>query len=173
MNVKLCSLFLLPAILLAPVASVYADENSGLSDDQKGAISQSCSTIKQTLKTLQRSDSRTRSFLGASYETFLSSYITPLNISIVRAGQSDVTISALNASLIEKRQNFVAEFTNYSQSLDELIDIDCQNDPERFYQKLVDTRKGRTQLESTVEAIRTNLVNHYTAVKKFQEQMDE
>ena len=166
------SLFLLPAILLLPTASVYADEPT-LSDEQKGAISQSCSTMKQTLKTLQRSDSRTRSFLGASYETFLSRYITPLNISIVKAGFSDVTISALNANLIEKRQNFVSEFTSYSQSLDSLINTDCQSDPESFYRKLVDTRNKRSELESTVKAIRTNLVNHYTAVKKFQEQLND
>lgn len=168
---KKCWLFLVSVLLLAPAASVYADEG-GLSDEQKGAISQSCGTIKQTLKTLQRTDSRTRSFLGASYETFLSSYITPLNISIVKAGRSDVTISALNANLIEKRQNFVSEFTSYSQSLDALINIDCQNDPESFYEKLKDTREKRTKLEATVKAIRTNLVNHYTAVKKFQEQLD-
>ena len=148
---------------------VYAEE---LSEEQKGAISQSCNTIKQTLKTVQKADSRTRSFLGAKYETFISDYVSPMNVRLTKEGRPNATITSLYSNLLGMRQDFVSQFTDYSRGLEELINIDCQGKPEEFYRKLKETRKKRAELKGTVKSIRTNLVNHYTAVKKVEEGLD-
>ena len=150
--------------------NVYAADE--LSEDQKGAISQSCNTIKQTLKTVQKADSRTRAFLGAKYETFVSDFISPMNIRLTKEGKPNATITSLYSSILGLRQDFVAQFTSYSQDLEELISVDCQGKPEEFYKKLKETRQKRATLKGTVKSIRTNLVNHYTAVKKVEEGLD-
>ena len=150
---------------------VFAEE-SKLSDEQRGAISQSCNTIKQTLKTVQKADSRTRAFLGAKYETFISDYVSPMNIRLTKEGRPNATITSLYSNVLGMRQDFVAQFTSYSQELEELININCQEKPEEFYQKLKETRQKRMALKATVKSIRTNLVNHYTAVKKVEEGLD-
>jgi len=142
-----------------------------LSDDQKGVISQSCSTIKQSLNTLQRTDSRTRSYLGSAYQTLISDYITPLNVNLARNANPSATISALHSNILNTREEFIQQFTDYSKSFEELLQIDCQTQPEDFYEKLVETRKKRTALASIVRTMHDYLENHYTAVEALEEDL--
>ncbi|MBR1795726.1 hypothetical protein IJ765_00495 [Candidatus Saccharibacteria bacterium] len=142
-----------------------------LSDEQRGAISTNCDSLKSTLKNLQRVDSRTRSFLGAAYDKFLSSYISPLSLRMVANNRLSTSLTGIHSGILNSREVFVAQFTSYSQSFEELLQVDCKTQPEEFYRKLVATRKKRTMLESTVTSLRSALGNHYTAVEKFRSEM--
>lgn len=137
-----------------------------LSDDQRGAITGGCATIKQSLKQLQKTDARSRSYLGSVYETILSSYVTPLDLRLISAGQPNASLTNLHSNLIETRKDFVAQYTAYSQSLDDLIGTDCYNHPEDFYDKLSETRKKRAELSATTTNFRNLLSEHLTAVRK-------
>ena len=158
------TLVLLTLIFCAPKAS--ADEVTVLSDAQKGAISQNCESLKSTLRNLQRVDSRTRSFLGSAYDKFLGSYITPLSIRMVSNNRPSTSLTGIHSGILNSKEVFAAQFTDYSKSFDDLLNSDCKKQPEDFYKKLVITRKKRTMLESTVTSLRSALGNHYTAVEK-------
>ena len=59
-------------------ASAYADEEKqavGITDEQRSVIINHCDTIKDNLKSLQRTDSRARVYLGRYYETILTDFI--------------------------------------------------------------------------------------------------
>ena len=154
-------LFLLTTPIFAPKVSAI-----NLSEDQRGAISQHCATTKQSLRTLQRTDARTRSYLGSAYEELLTHYITPLNLRLINSGQPNANLTTIHSEIIETRQRFISEYTTYSQALEDLIATDCQSRPDDFYDKLIDTRKKRAQLSTTTTNLRNLLSEHLTAVRR-------
>lgn len=163
------------AIVIAMSANfpVFAEGSTTLDDNQIGAISQNCATIKQSLRALQRADARTRSYLGSAYERVLSDFITPMDLRLINVNQPNATLTTIHSDIIEARQNFVRDYTIYSQKLEELITHDCQNDPQNFYHTLTDTRAKRSALEKSTEKIRRLFSDHLTAVKKLQNSLGD
>ena len=157
-----------PAVVVAVIFATasLAVNTYALTEDQEAEISQSCQTIKQNLKSLQRADSRTRSYLGSLYQTFLTNYISPLNLNLVKNNHPSATITALYSDYLAARQDFATKFTTYSQNFEELLLIDCRKNPDDFYEKLNQTREERTKLHSAVKKLRTILGNQYTATDK-------
>ena len=160
------------SISFAGGASVFAD-SSILDNDQIGAISQNCASIKQSLRALQRTDARTRSYLGSAYEKTLSDYITPMDLRLINVGQPNAALTTIHSDIIAARQEFVHDYTVYSQKLEELITHDCQNDPQNFYHTLEDTRSKRATVEKSTDKIRRLLGEHLTAVKKIENNLGE
>ena len=139
---------------------------SAISEEKSASVSQNCASIKQSLKTLQRTDARTRAYLGSAYETVLSNYIAPLNLRLINTNQPSASLTDLHSTIITVRQDFNREYTEYSQSLEELIAIDCYTAPEDFYNKLAETRKKRATLSATTTSLRNLFSEHLTAVRK-------
>lgn len=161
-KVLILSLACLAVFSLVP-KTAFAEET--LSKEQTGAISQSCDSIKQSLKKLQKADTKTRSFLGGIYEDFLTDFISPLNLRLVKNDLPSPTLTELHSSLISKRQDFAKKFTLYAQNLETLLNTDCQKNPAEFYAKLQETRKSRNNLEQATEAFRMLLEKHQNAVQ--------
>lgn len=135
--------------LLLTIFSAAPSFATELSSEQKGAISQNCNSIKTSLSALQKSDSKTRVLLGASYQTVLTNFLTPLNIRLIKANLSDATLSTTQANIASEWTAFQDQFTKYSQSLEALINTDCKSHPEVFYEKLEATRSARKSLNKT------------------------
>ena len=148
--------------------SVFADD-AILDQNQAGAISQNCASIKQSLRALQRTDARTRAYLGAAYEKALSDFITPMDLRLINISKPNANLTTIHSNVIEARQEFVHDYTSYSQKLEELITHDCQNDPQNFYHTLLDTRAKREKLQYSTEKIRKLLSDHLSAVKKLEQ----
>lgn len=160
-------------VALSLLVVVYGGEVGALSEDKESEITQSCATIKESLKKLQRSDSKTRSYLGATYQTLLSSYIQPLNMNLVKNGQPSGTIAELYSDILEERKKFGDTFTSYSLEFEELLLVDCRADAEGFYNKLGEVREKRKALEASTKNLRTLLENQYTAVKELKREYDD
>lgn len=158
-------------LVISLVAVVLVSPVSALSEEQTSEISQSCSTIKQHLKNLQLADSRTRSSLGTAYQDFLVSYITPLNVNLVKNNRPSTTISGIYSDILDTRAKFNSRFTTYSQIFEQLLAMDCQKEPENFYAKIEEAREARGKLESSAKKMRSLLGNHYTAVQKLEESL--
>ena len=162
-RVLILNLITLSALVALPVKA--DDFLPVLSKEQSGAISQSCDSIKQSLKKLQKVDTKTRSYLGSIYEEFITDLISPLNLRLTRNNMPNTALTTLHSDLILKRQDFAQKFTLYEQSFENLLNADCQNDPEDFYRKLQETRKARNTLEQATEAFRMLLEKHQNAVQ--------
>lgn len=137
-----------------------------ISESQSGAIVQNCASIKQSLRALQRTDARSRSYLGSAYETLLSKFITPLNLRLISTNQPNANLTTIHSNIIETRKNFINEYTTYSQALEDLISADCYKHPEDFYDKLQDTKRKRANLSGTTTTLRNFLSEYLTAVRK-------
>ena len=139
---------------------------SALSPEQSSDLVQNCAQIKQSLHTLQRADARSRSYLGSAYETILTHFIAPLNLRLININQPNANLTTIHSSIIETRQNFVSEYTTYSQALEDLIASDCYSHPEEFFIKLQDTRRKRANLSATTTTLRNLLSEYLTGVRK-------
>lgn len=137
-------------------AKVFAEgeEEPIITDIQKNTIVDHCDTIKDSLKSLQRVDSRTRVYLGRYYETILTNFITPLNLRLVENNISNSALLDNQTNFAAKRTNFVNDFITYQQALEELVNINCKNEPERFYEKLIVVREKRKAVNKDVTKLR-------------------
>ena len=137
---------------------VYADEEKTnetvLSDYQKTTIIDHCDTIKDSLKSLQRVDSRTRVYLGRYYETILSNFITPLNLRLVENNISDTRLIENQTNFANRRTRFVNDFIVYQQALEEVLKVDCKNEPVKFYEKLASAREKRKVVNRDVSRLK-------------------
>lgn len=152
-------------IVLSLASSIFPSTASALTDLQNGAISQNCASIQSSLKSLQKADSRTRVLLGSTYQTLFTNFITPLNLRLVRHSQPNSDLIEIQSDFTELRTKFSKNFIKYSQSLEQLISIDCKNEPEKFYQTLSQTRKLRAKVQDSVQKIHQLLSRHLSATK--------
>ena len=161
------------SIVALPALTFATEQSAKLSTDQSAKISANCSSIRQNLKNLQRSDSRARTYFGAIYETFSSKYLKPLNLRLVNNDISNPELVKLQTFFATARSNFSEDFIDYSKTLEELISIDCRLEPEIFYQKLVDARKKRALVAEDVETLNNYLVNSVKKVETLKESLNK
>lgn len=154
------------SIIVAALISTPAD---GLSEAQKSAISQNCLTIKQTLSQLQKVDSRTRTYLGTTYETIANKFITPLNLRLVNNYRP--ILSNIQSDFMSAQNKFRDAYTEYMREMEGLIGVDCQNNPEEFYTRLVAVRDKRAKLRSSTETMSKLANDQYKSAKKLQESL--
>lgn len=150
--------------LMALVLGVVCPQRpvSALSDEQRGAISQNCATIKQSLEQLQRADSRTRTYLGTTYETLANKFIIPLNLRLVK---NNLPTLSIQADFTLGQTSFKDSYTDYMKSFGELLGVDCKTDPEDFYQKLEVTRTKREILHNNVQNLNQLVNKQYQSVQ--------
>ncbi len=159
---KLAKWLILWAIVSFVLVALFSTPVEGLSERQQGAISQNCSTIQQSLSQLQKIDSRTRTYLGTTYETIANRFIIPLNLRLVKNNQP--TLSGIQTEFTLEQAKFRDAYTDYMRELESLIVCDCKNHPDEFYQKLVTTREKRAILRTTTEKLSTLSSQQYSAV---------
>lgn len=159
---KLAKWLILWAIVSFVLVALFSTPVEGLSERQQGAISQNCSTIQQSLSQLQKIDSRTRTYLGTTYETIANRFIIPLNLRLVKNNRP--TLSEIQTEFTLEQAKFRDAYTDYMRELESLIVCDCKNHPDEFYQKLVTTREKRTVLRATTEKLSMLSSQQYSAV---------
>lgn len=173
------ALAFVPLFCVAKNTTVYAEEDptpsesESLSDAKLGYLSQYCETIKQNLKRLAVSDSKTRTYFGGVYEILSSKFITPLNVRLIKNDYSLSEFVELQSSFASSRSKFSADFIDYSKSLEELTVFDCKTNPGEFYSKLEKTRKKRESLRKDLKTLDSLLDAHVDLVKNLKGGLNE
>ena len=134
---------------------VHAEgEEVQITNEQRSVIMDHCDTIKDNLKSLQRTDSRARVYLGRYYETILTNFITPLNLRLVENNISNTKLLENQTNFVAKRTDFTNDYIIYQQALEELVNVDCKAEPEKFYEKLLVAREKRKIVNKDVSKLR-------------------
>ncbi|MBQ9019996.1 hypothetical protein IJ096_01600, partial [Candidatus Saccharibacteria bacterium] len=133
------------------------------------AIKDNCTSIKQTLRSVQHVDSRTRVYLGQIYQIVLVNYMTPLNLRLVKNNQPNASLATLQTNFTSARDEAAQKFITYSQSLEELLLVDCSKDPEKFYNTLTTTRQKRSELSAATTKVSKILNDHVATVTKIKD----
>lgn len=162
--------FLAPFLLSASLSLIIAPFASAtqLSEEQTGHLSMNCSSIKIQLKSLQKTDSKLRVYLGSKYEIVLSNFMTNLNLRLIKDDYADQELAGLQTTFSSERERFKADFTAYSQALESLIGIDCQSEPQKFYDQLETVRLKRADVQASCDRMREVIDWHRTAVVRLQ-----
>ena len=160
--------FLLVFILFNSVHVSADTTKAKLNDDQRGEISMNCSSTKSGLKKLQVSDAKIRSLLGANYQTILNSYITPFNLRLVKNNQNLGDLSDLQSNFVLQKNDFNSLYITYSQQFENLLSIDCQKNPDEFYDQLIVTRESRKELNQKVEDLTKTAEKYLAEIKKIE-----
>lgn len=148
-------------MILAVVAASWVGlPVSAISEKQESAVATHCEAIKDSLKNTQRADARARVYLGGHYETILTKFVTPLNLRLVENNLSTGGLVENQTKMAKARTLFVDDYVSYQQGLEELIKIDCKENPGEFYAGLEKVRQGRKTVEKDVARIRSLIAEH-------------
>ena len=144
-KLKVLVLMVMTLFLMFSSVRVFAEGEGEpvITDTQRATIIDHCDAMKDSLKNLQRTDSRTRVYLGRYFETILTNFITPLNLRLVENNISNSALLENQTNFAERRTRFVNDFITYQQGLEELVHINCKNEPDRFYEKLQEVKDKR------------------------------
>ena len=160
-NYIILALFCQIAILSQPA--------SAITDSQSRIISENCNNIHQTLETLQKIDSRTRTYLGSYYERILSKYMIPLNAALVKNSIFNSDLADNQVRFKDAKNNFSAQFIKYQKELEDLVHYDCYADPSGFYNHLSSLRAARERVRVNTITLNSLIVEHRSLVKKLEE----
>lgn len=148
------------AFLAISVVLLGSQGAMAISKVQKDAISDYCGTIKEALKSVQKDDARVRVHLGGRYETILSKFIVPLNVRLVEQNLSNAELVENQNKYAEAKAAFTSDYVNYQQKLEELITVDCKNNPSEFYEQLGKVREKRKTVEQDVVKLKNLISRH-------------
>ena len=127
--------------------------------------------IKADLRLVQRDDAKSRVHLGTYYDDILSNYIMPLNVKLVEKNLSNAGFIDNQNEFVKTKTTFVNDFTKYQQMLEELVAMDCKNEPEKFYDELVDVRQRRKTMEQDVLKMRRLISEHISLVESMRSRL--
>ena len=137
-----------------------------ISEEQENLVSVNCSTIKSKLKKVQQLDAKVRVYLGSYYEAITTKFIIPMNVRLVENNLSTAEMVENQNKFAEARMVFSNDFVKYQQVLEELINMNCTAEPEKFYEQLVIVRQKRKIMTQDVLQIRTLLSGHVKLVRE-------
>ena len=143
-----------------------------ISKKQETAITDHCDAIREDLKNVQRTDARARVYIGGRYETILTKFVMPMNLWLVEKNMSRTDLIESQNVISETRASFVNDYVDYQQSLEQLVALDCKNESEKFYDKLVRVRQKRKKVEQDMQKMTKNLDEYKARVTKMKEATD-
>lgn len=142
--------------LALPVAAQKAE----LSPEMVEAIKDHCASAQSAVQRTQKSDLVTRTNRGRSYE-YLLSLMASLNSRIALNKLSQPRMVEVTSLLQSNFESFHNDYTSYTASVDQLLRIDCEKEPENFYKALEDVREKRASLASGTVEMR-KLIDEYS-----------
>lgn len=123
-----------------------------VSEAQSKYIVKNCKRIRETLKGIQRADTSSRTdYLPMVYDTMLGNFIIPMNTRLLKNEQENERLTKNQEEFVKAYSNFKTDFVTYSRSMEELLTIDCENDPESFYSKLEVVRTDRDYVNLDIQ----------------------
>ena len=150
--------FVVAILISAPVGAISKTEAKLVSDH--------CTVIRDNLKTLQKMDARARVYLGSYYGAILSKFITPLNVRLVENNLSNGDLVENQNDFADARALFSSDFIKYQKGLEELVGMNCKDEPEAFYDKLEIVRQKRKIMEQDVLKMREVISRHVRLVNE-------
>lgn len=116
-----------------------------------------CISIKAKLEHIYINETPIRINYGQAYEDLLNKVITPANTRLVANGYAGGEIVNLSAEFSQDLERFRLAYQKYQQQLKLVKQLDCRNQPEKFYQQLVKLREERQQINQKIVDLNSEL----------------
>ena len=162
MKKKIAAVFLAMTLMVNSTAVFAATPK--ISTEQKAAIVDHCDAIRESLRNVQRQDSRARVYYGRYYETISSKFMLPLNTRLVENNLLSDSLLNTQTKFTKLRSDFSNDFIEYQKILEELVTTDCKNEPEKFYELLETARTKRDYVNQDATDLRKTITTHVELV---------
>ncbi len=161
MNMRFISV-LLASILLISYPMTVAAQSIALSSSQIELISAYCTEAKGHLERLHSADALQRVNLGQRYENISTKLMAPLNSRIALAGHDGLDLTKTAIEFNQELTNFRKIYLKYDNQINDIIHMDCKDQPVEFYQQLEESREKRQELSDSVDKL-GELIERYQA----------
>ena len=153
------------------MAPAFAIEHRDLSDGEIGSISQNCSSIKIRLQRVQKDDAKNRVFLGSQYETIASRLMLNLNLRLVKNGMANALLAEQQTTFMSERDRFKNDFIGYSQEFETLLNMNCKDEPEKFYRQLEIVRAKRADINASMKRMKDIVLLHHQTILELRDNL--
>lgn len=169
MKKKIAAVFL-AMTLMANQAAVFA-EAPKISTEQKAAIIDHCDEIRENLRNVQHQDSRARVYYGRYYETIFSKFIVPMNMRLTENNLLSDNLLSSQTKFTNFRADFSSDYVDYQRSLEELVAVNCKEEPEKFYELLQTVREKRENVNQDAVDLRKTVETHIELVTDLEKEL--
>lgn len=147
-------------VVFGYVGAQAAADSTQLTDTELSSIQTGCSSLQQTLKQLNYSDTVMRVNQGQFYEEISSKLMAPMNSRIVLNHYDAGALVPIAANYATKLNVFRSEYTTYANALDKARGTDCTKGPQHFYDNVVSARTKRKKLHKTAGELNAMLKDY-------------
>lgn len=142
-------------------------QSVSLTDDQRSTVKAECAQIKGSLSQLHASDALLRVNRGQVYESMSSKLMAPFNARLSSSGLDNKAMTTHTTQYGSVLASFREHYISYEQKLSEALRIDCRQDPDAFYQTILDARELRNTVHGDVEKLHGIITDYGTSVNDF------
>ena len=139
--------------------------------DRLWSITNNCSNIKMNLKKLQTSDAVIRVGLGRNYEFTLNKLMINMNSRLAVNHKDAGELLSITASFSENLGYFRKNYITYDQQIDKLNVIDCQKNPQDFYDGLRLARIARGEVRFNYVKLNAIIEDYRNELEKVAERL--
>lgn len=148
------------AVLICAQPSPVRAEALVLSAEQIELMSRYCTEARGHLERLHYSDALLRVNLGQRYENISKRLMAPMNSRIALAGEDGVAMSETTVDFNEELAEFRSNYQSYDTDVDDVMGINCREQPVQFYQEIQVARQKREQVNNNVQEL-SKLIKQY------------
>ena len=94
-----------------------------------------------------------------------------LNLRLVKNNMVSAEIAEQQTTFMSERDRFKNDYIGYSQELENLINIDCKTEPQKFYNQLKKTRTKREDVDKSIKRLNEILGRHRQSIRNLREEL--
>jgi len=147
---------------------VSAQNENEVTVAQTQQIRNNCSLLKNTLNQLHVSDALLRVNMGQRYELMSTKLIDRFNS---RVSSNNLKVDQLAIASVNYKSTldiFRLDYQSYEENMVTTIKIDCQSEPNAFYNSLLTTRNKRMQVYIDVKKLNQEIDQYRSAVSQLE-----
>ena len=160
------SILLLSFVLFSQTVRAE-DAPEQLTDEQRSHIVSECTQIKGSLSQLHATDALLRVNRGQVYESISTKLMLPFNARLNASGLDNKAMTTLAMQYQTALDQFRTDYISYEKKVAETLRIDCAQQPDQFYQSILEARGLRSTVHDDIGTLHHALDDYGTSVNDF------
>ena len=94
-----------------------------------------------------------------------------LNLRLVKNGMANALLAEQQTTFMSERDRFKNDFIGYSQEFETLLNMNCKDEPQKFYKQLEIVREKRADINSSMKRMKDIVSLHYQTIVELEEEL--
>jgi hypothetical protein len=155
-------------VLWRASVAVHADDDSSLMTEAHiTRIRSNCAEAQSTLSQLHASDALLRVNRGQVYESISTELMAPLNSRLASNQVGDANLVTIANAYDNELAAFRTAYQVYEESMSQVLEINCTNEPVSFYDAVADARTKRNAVYQSTQTLKTTIQDYENEFEVF------